>query len=96
MSNDDILQLEDYANKATKGHWFAVGTWVENENDTLPEIVCTPHDFDRGPKDSEKQREADAKYIAAAQPTVIKKLIAEVRYLRGLFATSSGAPNEEN
>lgn len=96
MYDDEFAHLEKCANNATKGRWVAVGTWVENENDSRPDIVRNPPLDSRGPKDSEKQRKDDAKYIAAAQPTVIKKLIAEVRYLRGLFATSSGAPNEED
>lgn len=83
--NDDLSYLEDCAKKATKGDWIAVGTWVENTNDNQPDIVCTPYDFDRGPRDNGKKREADAEYIAAAQPKVIKSLISHIRCLRLLL-----------
>ena len=43
---DDLAYIESLAKKATKGQWIAVGSWVENTSDSLPDIVCTPHDFD--------------------------------------------------
>ena len=79
---DDLTYIENCARKATKGQWIAVGSWVENTKDNRPDIVCTPHDFDRGPRDSPKQRERDALYIAAAQPKAIMTLISQLRLTR--------------
>ena len=79
---DDLTYIEGFAKKATKGEWIAVGTWVENTKYDLPDIVCCPHDFDRGPRDGFKQREIDALYIAAVQPKRVLELIHELRALR--------------
>ncbi len=84
----DLTYIESLAKKATKGQWIAVGSWVENTSDSLPDIVCTPHDFDRGPRDSLKQREMDALYIAAAQPKLILELIQELRALRRIVGAN--------
>ena len=81
---DDLSYLEACAKKATKGKWIAVGSWVENERDDMPDIVCTSHDHYRGPHDNFERRLADAEYIAAAQPEVIRQLIAELRELRAM------------
>ena len=79
---DYLTELLQHANKATKGNWVAVGLWVENEDDNLPDICeagsedvpMEPHKYDI--------HCANAIYIAAAQPKVIKALIREIRALR--------------
>lgn len=81
---DDLSYLESCAKKATKGEWIGVGSWVENTREDLPDIVCADADDSRGPGDDYKKRYADADYIAAAQPRVIMRLIAELRALRRL------------
>lgn len=88
---DDLTPLYKLANQATKGRWIAVGTWVENERNDLPDIVCADFDDDRGPDDSQAKRCADAEYIAAAQPEQIKNLIAEIRALRKLVRGKQGS-----
>ena len=84
MTKDHLSELYELAEQATPGGWIAVGAWVENTRDDMPDIVW-PHDKDRGPGDTPKRREADARYIAAAQPHNIKALIAEIRALRRLL-----------
>ena len=82
MPNDDLTYLVELANKATRGGWVAVGRWVENVRDDLPDIVTTNED--RGPNDSDKQQCADAAYIAAVSPSAVKSLIHEIRSLRAV------------
>ena len=82
MPNDDLTYLVELANKATRGIWIAVGRWVENVHDDLPDIVTTTED--RGPNDSDKQQCADAAYIAAVNPSAVKRLIDEIRSLRAV------------
>ena len=82
MPNDDLTHLVELANKATRGIWIAVGRWVENVHDDLPDIVTTTED--RGPNDSDKQQCADAAYIAAVNPSAVKRLIDEIRSLRAV------------
>ena len=79
---DDLTHLNKLASSATKGQWIAVGAWVENCDDNLPDIVCAPILDERGPNDSIDQRIADAEYIAAANPIAVKALISEIRRLR--------------
>jgi len=81
---DDLTYLSKLAEKATKGEWIAVGTWVENVRDDLPDIVTANHE--RGPNDSRSQMSADASYIAAANPQVVIGMIREIRALRRLLA----------
>lgn len=75
---DDYTYLFQLAKKATKGDWIAVGRWVENTRDDLPDIVCP--DSDRG--DSDEQQCADANFIGAANPKTIMRMIREIRQLR--------------
>lgn len=82
MPKDDLTYLCDLANKATRGGWIAVGPWVENIHDDLPDIVTTTGE--RGPNDSDKQQCADAAYIAAVCPSAVKSLIDEIRSLRAM------------
>lgn len=81
---DDLTYLSKLAEKATKGEWIAVGRWVENERDDLPDIVTNFHE--RGPNDGDKQMCADAEYIAAANPKTIRSMISEIRSLRKLLS----------
>ena len=89
LSTGELEYLKSCANSATKGTWIAVGTWVENEIDDQPDIVCTGHDFHRGGKDSDDRREKDATYIAAAQPSVIIRIIRELEILRSMTGVNS-------
>ena len=89
---DDLTRLNQLANQATKGVWMAVGGWVENVRDDLPDIVCAQWDEHRGPCDSAQQIKRDAEYIAAAQPCVIKALIKELRALRKLARQKERQP----
>lgn len=79
---DDLTVLLQHANKATKGDWHAVGFLVENEDDNLADIC------EAGSEDAPMERNkydihsANAAYIAAAKPKVIKALIREIRALR--------------
>jgi len=83
---DHLTDLSKLARAATRGGWIAVGTWVENTRDDLPDIVVQPASEDRGPNDDEKRREADARFIAAANPSRVLELIAEIRELRRLLS----------
>lgn len=84
MTKDQLSELYELAQQATSGWWIAAGVCVENTRDHMPDIVCQI-DEPRGPDDSRARREADARYIAAAQPNNIKALIAEIRALRRLL-----------
>lgn len=78
---DDYTYLFQLAKKATKGDWIAVGRWVENTRDDLPDIICC--DGDRGSdNDSDAQQCADANFIGAANPKMVMKMIQEIRQLR--------------
>lgn len=83
---DHLTDLSNLAKAATQGGWIAVGTWVENTRNDLPDIVVQSAREDRGPNDNEKRREADARYIAAANPSRVLELIAEIRELRRLLS----------
>lgn len=83
---DHLTDLSNLAKAATQGGWIAVGTWVENTRNDLPDIVVQSAREDRGPNDNEKRREADARFIAAANPSRVLELIAEIRELRRLLS----------
>ena len=83
---DHLTDLSNLAKAATQGGWIAVGTWVENTRNDLPDIVVQSASEDRGPNDNEKRREADARFIAAANPCRVLELIAEIRELRRLLS----------
>ena len=93
MPNDDLTYLVELANKATRGIWIAVGRWVENVHDDLPDIVTTTED--RGPNDSDKQQCADAAYIAAVNPSAVKRLIDEIRSLRAVVQAGAEPPTAD-
>ena len=79
---DDLTELLQHANKATKGNWVAVGLWVENEDDNLVDICEAGSEDVPMKRDKYDIHSANAAYIAAAQPKVIKALIREIRALR--------------
>ena len=83
---DHLTDLSNLAKAATQGGWIAVGTWVENTRNDLPDIVVQSASEDRGPNDNEKRRKADARFIAAANPSRVLELIAEIRELRRLLS----------
>jgi len=59
----------------TPGPWIAVGTWVEVENDNIPDIcICGPNDIGQGNlARTDKEIMANARLIAAA-PELLEAL----------------------
>lgn len=79
---DDLTELLQHANKATRGDWHAVGFLVENGNERYPDI-CSINGWTSGHMSgNDNPNTCDIEYIAAAQPKVIKALIREIRALR--------------
>jgi len=62
-------------NKHTQGPWYAVGMWVEFEDDDKPDIcTCNPKDFEQGHLHrSAEEIYANARLIAAA-PDLLEAL----------------------
>ena len=77
--SDDLTELYKAAKAATKGNWVAVGRWVENDGDNLPDICSCDISFDLF---DDQNDVLNAQYIAAAQPKVVLGLIEEIRLLR--------------
>jgi len=81
IEDADLVALAKIARKATKGNWIAVGRWVENDRDDLPDVVIC--DGERGSdKDSYRQQCADAEHIACFNPKFVLKLLDELQWLR--------------
>lgn len=104
MVNDILSKLERLANAATPGPWFTV------ESPWLPPGVPTyviagsadPHagrlvcDFDFiEDRDQTDNSDADAAFIAAADPGIVKALIAEIRRLRMSLDNQAKEADEE-
>lgn len=82
MTDEDVKKLGELAQAATPGPWEVDGT-ISVMGDVKPETwetVCLTGDF-MGSDEGEKkaQNEANARYIAAANPAAVLALIERVR-----------------
>ena len=74
--------------KHTKGRWYAVGAWVEHENDNVGDIcTCNPEDIGQSHLGrSDEEIRANAELIARAP-----KMLTALRKIRRLYPASTGA-----
>lgn len=73
LSDADLDDLERKADAATPGPW---------ECRVTPIIECSTLRWAQGDMADPGRHEADAAFIAAANPATVKALIAEIRRLR--------------